>query len=139
MMRRSRTRRPLLKLSTQTLIVSEYEECKTFMDWVNLNPALAQFMIKNTNEGQYTPWFVKALIRIGMRPGLPDYHLPLKNDRFMGLWIEMKRKDEQDKKKKAEQDAWIARLNKIGHYATYAYGADEAIRITNQYLNNKIE
>ena len=50
----------------------------------------------------------------------------------------MKTKDQRDQPKRENQDEWIAKLRKIGHYATYAYGCQDAINITLRYLNNEI-
>jgi hypothetical protein len=73
-----------------------------------------------------------------MRKGLPDYQYPLKNATYASLWLEMKRIDQREKEKKPEQDAWLEKLRKAGHYATYAYGCEDAIRIYNDYINDRL-
>jgi hypothetical protein len=75
---------------------------------------------------------------IGLRSGLPDYFLPVPNDKYIGLWLEMKRRNQINVKKRDNQNEWIAKLNNIGHYASYAYGCDHAFEIAHKYLNNKI-
>lgn len=67
-----------------------------------------------------------------------DYQWPVPNKKYIGLWLEFKRVDERGKKTKPEQDEWIARLLKIGHYASYAYGCDDAIKIYTDYVNNRL-
>lgn len=120
------------------LIATEYQECKSYWEWAQYHPLLKEFLIKHCNENKSGSWFVKALKAIGMRPGLLDYQYPIPNVKYLGLWIEMKRSDEINKKKRENQGEWIEKLNKVGHYATYAYGCDHAIAITTNYLENRI-
>lgn len=131
-------RRPILDLKMQVLIPSEYQECKAFWQYAQMIPLLKKFLAKHANERIGHSWFTKALIAIGMRPGLLDYQWPVRNNKYIGLWIEMKRIDQRDKAKDADQDEWIANLLEIGHYATYAYGCDHAIQIYNDYINNRL-
>ncbi len=131
-------RRPILNLQMQTFIPSEYQECKAFWKYANLSPKLSDSLIKHANERIGYSWFTKALVAIGMSPGLMDYQWPVPNQKYLGLWIEMKKRDQRDAPKKKEQEAWIEKLNKIGHYAAYAYGCEDAIRIYTDYVNNKL-
>lgn len=121
-----------------SLHASEYQECKTYWQWAQYQPQLSEYLIKICNENQNKPWFTKALIAIGMRPGLPDYHYPIPNDNWAGLWIEMKTKKTKKHIKRANQDLWIEKLKRVNHYATYAYGSDDAISITKEYIENRI-
>jgi hypothetical protein len=116
----------------------EYEECKIFYQIACYSPRVRQYLIKNVNEGKRTRFMGYMLNLIGMRKGLPDYQLPLRNDKYIGLWIEMKKKSEKDKPKKFEQVDWLAKLRVAGHYASFAYGHEEAIQILNDYLNNQL-
>jgi hypothetical protein len=99
---------------------------------------LGEHLIKNVNEGKRTPQFGRNLKAIGMRPGLLDYQFIVPNDKFHSLWLEFKRVDGRNKAKDPLQEEWIAKLNKNGHYAIYAYGADDAIHIYQDYINNRI-
>jgi len=131
-------KRPILNQKTQTLVPSEYQECKAFWQYACLK-GFDDDLIKNANERMGdTHWFIKALYAIGFRKGLLDYHYIVANDKYHGLWLEFKRIDQRDEKKKPEQDGWIARLLKRGHYATYVYGCDHAIKIYTDYVNNRI-
>lgn len=131
-------KRPILDLKTQTLIPSEYQECKAFWQWAQNIPKAKKFLIKQANERNGDSWFTKALIAIGLRPGLPDYQYPIRNDKYIGLWIEVKRIDQRNVKKKPEQDEWLENLRQEGHYSSYAYGCAEAIKIYTDYVNNRI-
>lgn len=125
-------------LSPIWVIANEYQECKAFWQWAQNYEVTREFLIKNANENQSKNWFRRALIAIGMRPGLPDYHLPVANAKYIGLWIEVKTVDQKNKKKREEQDEWINKLNQIGHFATYVYGAQDAINVTTKYLKDQI-
>lgn len=131
-------RRPILNLQLQTLIPSEYQECKAFWGYAQRIPQLRKFLIKHANERIGHSWFTKALIAIGMRPGLLDYQWPVRNQKYIGLWLEFKRIDKREEKKDASQDEWIENLREIGHYASYAYGCEDAIKIYTDYVNNKL-
>lgn len=133
-----RSRRPILNLKTQTLVLTEYQECKAFWQYACLM-GFNDDLIKNANErlGD-TNWFIRALYAIGFRKGLLDYQYIVSNDKYHSLWIEFKRRDHTEKKNKREQDEWIERLLKRGHYAAYAHGCDEAIKIYTDYVNNRL-
>jgi hypothetical protein len=131
-------RRPILDLKAQTLIPSEYQECKAFWGYAQRIPQLGKYLIKHANERIGHSWFTKALIAIGMRPGLLDYQWPVRNDKYIGLWLEFKRVDQREKKKDADQEEWIENLREIGHYASYAYGCEHAIKIYTDYVNNRL-
>jgi hypothetical protein len=140
MLRKSRLgKRPILNLKTQTLIPSEYQECKTFWQYAT-RLGFAEDLIKHANERKERDggWFLKALFAIGFRKGLLDYQYIVANQKYHSLWIEMKRLDHDPKNNKAEQDEWIERLLKKGHYASYAYGCDHAIKIYQDYINNRL-
>lgn len=138
MLRKKSGRRPILDLKAQTLIPSEYQECKAFWGYAQRVPPLRDYLIKHANERIGYSWFTKALIGIGMRVGIMDYQFPVRNDKYIGLWLEFKRVDQRDKKKDSDQDEWIEKLIKIGHYAAYAYGCDHAIKIYTDYVNNRL-
>lgn len=131
-------KRPILKLETQTLIPTEYQECKAFWGYAQRVPLLRKYLIKHANERIGHSWFTRALINIGMRPGLTDYQWPIKNQKYFGLWLEVKRIDQRSVKKDEDQEMWIANLREIGHYAAYAYGCDDAIKIYTDYVNNRL-
>lgn len=137
-MERKRTKRPRLDSTTQQLIPSEYQECKSFWQYA-IAKGFDGDLIKNANERKGgESWFIQILYAIGFRKGLLDYHYIVANEKYHGLWIEMKRIDQRDKKKSQEQNEWIEKLLKRGHYASYAYGVDEAIKIYMDYVNNRL-
>jgi hypothetical protein len=90
------------------------------------------------NEGKRDQWYAKALINIGLTPGMLDYHYIPRNEKYLGLWIDMKRIDQRNKAKDSDQERCIESLYKNGHYGTYAYGCEDAIRILVAYRNNTL-
>lgn len=74
------------------------------------------------------------LKQIGVKAGIPDLCLPVPMGMYSGLYIEMKYdagrlEDSQKKMLKA--------LAAAGHYCTVCYGAEEAIRVLQEYINLK--
>ncbi len=138
MQRKKYSRRPILNLKTQTIIPSEFKECQAFWEYCQRVLRLGTTIIKHCNEGQRDEWYGKALRTVGLTPGVCDYQYLVSNGKYHTLWIEMKRANERERKKRPEQDAFIEMLLKNGHYASYAYGCDDAIRIYTEYVNNKL-
>lgn len=120
------------------LIPSEYQECKAFWDYCQKVLKLGYTLIHHANESQRPPKQANSLKSIGMTPGVCDYQYIISNKKYKGLWIEMKKQGYQNRKKRPEQDAFIDSLNSHGYYATYAYGCDDAIRIYNDYVNDRL-
>lgn len=120
------------------IVPSEYEECMYFFRWSQCQPIVKDCLIKICNEGVRTPRQAYQLRAIGLRPGVPDYLLPIANAQYHSLWIEMKRRDKRRTKKEPRQDAWLATLTNLGHYSTYAYGWEDAVRIVEHYLSNTL-
>ena len=59
----------------------------------------------------------------------------LPNKKYHGLFIEMK----YGKNKPTEnQKKWIDYLNGVGYLACVCYGADEAIKLINEYIEERI-
>jgi hypothetical protein len=120
------------------IIPNEYQECIAFYQWCQTKPVVQDLIIKICNEGIRTPKQAMGLRAIGMRPGIPDYLLPLANGTYHSLWIEMKRRDKVKTKKEPRQEYWLAKLHMLGHYSTYAYGWEDAARIVEQYISNTL-
>jgi hypothetical protein len=117
-------------------ISSEYDECLAFFKWAQFNPLLREYLIKIPNEGKRNAFTGYCLKVIGLRAGVPDYFFPVPNEKYHGLWIEMKAV--KGSTTRDNQKEWIEKLKKIGHYATYAYGWQDAAKIATDYLTNKI-
>jgi hypothetical protein len=120
-------------------IPTEYQECRWFYDWAQTHPLVKEYLIHHANEGKRTSVYGRLLKLIGLRPGIPDYQLPIPVGKHHGLWLEMKRRNAQKHKKKLEQENWAYRLKKINHIVDYAYGWEDAMNKTLKYLNNELD
>jgi hypothetical protein len=76
-----------------------------------------------------------ALKRAGVRKGIPDIVVPVPNDKYASLYIEMKVKPN---KASPEQMAVLRHLNAVGNYAVLCWSANDAIEIVKKYLANKL-
>jgi len=70
----------------------------------------------------------------GVKPGVPDWHLPVPMGKYAGLWIEFKYGDNKVTK---SQDSYIWALRAQGHRVEVCYTVDSAISVTESYLNQK--
>jgi hypothetical protein len=129
------------KLSIQKVTIevpTEYQECKIFWDYCQRVLKLGMLIYHIPNEGKRQGWYAKALNRIGLTPGILDYHYIQRNEKYLGLWLDMKRIDGLHKKKDEKQEECIEMLRQCGHYACYAYGAHDAIKILDDYRENRL-
>ena len=67
----------------------------------------------------------------GVRRGVPDMHLPVARGEFIGLWLEFKTETNYAD---AEQKKRMERLRAAGHRCEIVRSADDARRITEEYL-----
>lgn len=118
-----------------TIKYNEYGECLTFYQWTQWQPRLKDRVIKIANEGKRSIIGGKRLKRIGLTKGIPDYFIFIPTFKYHGLFIEMKIKDSGKIDK--NQEAWIEKLTSYGYCAKVAYGAADAIRIIESYLNER--
>jgi hypothetical protein len=69
--------------------------------------------------------------RLGVKAGVPDLCLPVPKKDYHGLFIEMKYGKGRLSK---EQSKWIEELSKQGYMCRVCNGAEEAVRVINEYL-----
>lgn len=103
------------------------------------------------NSGGFTGNYRQNMLRVlamkkqGVKPGVPDIHLPVARGGFTGFYGEMKRIILHPTKTKGvrqertrttpEQDAWAERLREQGHYVCTAWIAEEMQAELERYLN----
>ena len=85
------------------------------------------------NEATYKNRRLRAM---GVKPGVPDIHLPIARAAFHGLWLELKRPGE---KPRPEQVYWHAALTAAGHKVCVHYTAETAMAEIFAYLSLKPE
>lgn len=116
---------------------SEDTEQMSVMDWArwnqNVHPEL-ELLHHCPNGGSRNKAEAVKLKQMGVKAGIPDLCLPVPMGVYSSLYIEMKYdtgrlEDSQKKMLKA--------LAAAGHYCTVCYGAEEAIRVLEEYINLK--
>jgi hypothetical protein len=83
------------------------------------------------NEGKRSKSYGAKMKRAGLRKGFPDLFLPLARRGYHGFFIEMK----FDRGKASQsQIKWLKTLKGEGYATAVCYGADEAIKLINKYI-----
>lgn len=111
---------------------SEYDEQKTVIEYCDNILHLPIYHIPN--EGKRSTIAGAQLLAIGLRPGFPDLCLPVAKGKYHSLYIEMKAKNGKVSK---DQKYWLNILRAQGHATAVCFGADEAIKLINNYLKLK--
>ena len=111
--------------------MTEKDEQIALFDWAAYRTDL-QLMFHIVNEGRRSVQHTQALIRQGMKPGVPDIFLPVAKGRYHGLFIEMKRK--YGGRQTPEQKAWQAALLEQGYAACVCNGFEEARDTIDWYM-----
>lgn len=71
----------------------------------------------------------------GVKSGVPDLCLPVAKGGYHGLYIELKRI--KGGRISPAQTEWLASLNDEGYLALVAYGAEQAIKILDTYMEGR--
>lgn len=114
------------------LIPTEQEDQIAFIQWFRIK--YPKIMIAASANGGYRRLLeAKKLKEMGVSAGFPDLTIPYPKGIYHGLYIEMKKKDRG--KLSWPQIDWLNYLRKQGYKAEVAYGLDQAIKITEEYMN----
>ena len=112
----------------------EHAEQCAVIDWARAHedvyPAL-RLLYAVPNGGYRHPATGAALVREGVRSGIPDLCLPVARRGFHSMYIEMKRIGGRPS---SAQLYIIEQLREFGNMAVVCYGAGEAIRALEHYL-----
>lgn len=84
------------------------------------------------NERKCTPQQGKLLKLMGVKPGVPDLHLPVARGKYHGLYIEMKTPDGTPTE---DQKWWGEQLLAQGYAWEVCHGWESAVRVLEWYLN----
>lgn len=76
-----------------------------------------------------------TLARAGLKKGMPDIHIPVANEKYHSLFIEMKVKPN---KASPHQVEMMCDLIAQGNYACICWSASEAIEVVAKYIDNKL-
>jgi len=102
------------------------------IDFVKWCKAKGLRVAANMNEGRRSKRNGASLQAAGLSAGHPDVQIYAKRKGSGSLFIEMKRT--KGSVISDEQREWVAWLNANGYTAHFAYGAEDAKRLTEQYL-----
>lgn len=118
------------KKTAKAIIPSEHEEQVKVVTYLNKRGFL-NFAIPNGGHRH----FVEAvkLKRSGVQPGVPDLYVPMARKGYHGLFLELKRT--KGGVISEYQQYWIEQLTKQGYLAVIVKGAEEAIRVIEDYFN----
>jgi hypothetical protein len=126
----------------QRLIATEYDECRTFVDWTQRvrfrGKPLFERIVHVPNERDRhrgkgnAGVHVAKLKAIGVRQGFPDYIVLAHFVTCPGLYLEAKRS--RGSKIDPAQIAWRDQLIEWGYEAVICKGADELIKATDAYF-----
>ena len=131
---------PRRRRAAKPPVPTEAEEQIAFVTWAAMNqeryPALRWLFA--VTYGSYAP---NVAMRMGTNAGVPDLWLPWTSvgpngECRHGLVIELKRSDRSNHTT-PEQDEWIAYLRRQGWLVAVCYGADDAIKVTTNYLEER--
>ena len=117
------------------IVATERQENFALMNWVNHQYEIREVFLHIANEYKGNAIGGKIRQRIGVKPGVSDYFLPIPKGNYHGLWIELKRK--KNAICSVNQKVWIEKMQNLGYAAYFCYGADEAIKCIKTYMDIK--
>lgn len=115
-----------------TIIPKEYEECTTFVEWLDWQITLGTVILYThiPSETFTKSWAIKIKNkRMGVRKGFPDYFIIT---RKRAIAIEMKRI--KGGAVSLEQDAWLEALERVDIPAKVCKGMAEAAAFVLQHV-----
>lgn len=129
----------MAKLTKAVNVPTEDEEQATVIEWAELNavhfPDL-KLLYAIPNGGKRDVREAAKFKRTGVKPGVPDLHLPVPKGGYHGLYIEMKRK--KDGKLSPDQREWLRILTEQGHYCAVCKGWEQAVKTIINYLRERL-
>lgn len=125
-------------MTRDTISPPEDQEQIAVFAWIDLHigryPELA-LAFHVPNGGHRNPHVGAHMKRMGVRPGVPDIMLPLVTRQYNGLAIELKR--QVGGRVSPEQRQWMAALDRQKWLTAVCRGADDAIDMIEQYLEER--
>jgi len=122
-------------MTKRRLIPTESQEQQALFQWVALAQARypdLELLLHIPNEGERDEVAAAWYARMGLRPGVPDIHLPVPRGQYHGLWIELKRRT--GGRLTPKQRAWLEALSAQGYACYVCRGAEDAIQTIERYL-----
>lgn len=116
---------------------SEAREQMTFFSYVNMKAGQDErykMIFAVANGGSRNKIEAANLKRQGVLAGVPDIFVDVPSDKYHGLRIELKVGKNKPTDKQKEM---IERYNRLGYKAVVCYGADEAIKMLEDYFKGE--
>lgn len=117
--------------------VNHYEDTESIALWdrAMLNPTLREHLYHIPNGGRRGKREAARMKRMGVRPGVSDYHLPVARGIYHSLWIELKPdvKGYYPEVKQSQID-WREKMRKAGNAAFIVKGWEAAAEIMLLYV-----
>lgn len=124
----------------ETDIATHHEDNESIALWerAQLNPVLREYLYHIPNGGNRNKREAARMKRMGVRPGVSDYHLPVPRGIYHSLWIELKPKVRgyYPKPSKAQIE-WRTNMLMVGNAAYIVKGWEQAIDIMLCYVRLK--
>ena len=118
--------------------MNHFEDAESMALWsrAQLNPILREYLYHIPNGGKRNAREAARMKRMGTRPGVHDYHLPIARGCYHSLWIELK----PDVKGYSpsishNQIGWREKMRNNGNAAFIVKGWPKAISIMLLYLD----
>lgn len=110
----------------------DYEQIE-LIKWCAAHPDPRPSMIYAIPNGEKrSPKTGAKLKRLGVKPGIPDLHLPISCQGYHGLYIEMKRS--KDGRLSEDQKIQILILKQEGYRVEVCWSKEEAVAVICDYL-----
>lgn len=127
----SRARRQQYMLRTEA---SEQEAVITICKYMENRYPELRLLHHCPNGGKRDRVSAAVLKRQGVKPGVPDLHLPVPKGKYASLYIEMKYGEGRLSK---EQKSFLAQAAECGNFVVTCYGQEIALKVIQDYLNLK--
>lgn len=117
------------------IIPTEHQEQVTLFEWAAWQEGFwpeLRLLHAIPNGGKRDIRTAAMLKAEGVKPGVPDVHLPVARGGKHGLYIEMKRRKGGSVSK--TQEAWMRALADQGHVCAVCHGWEQARETILQYL-----
>lgn len=112
----------------------EDNEQATLFEWAAYYPQL-KWMFAIPNGGNRNAREAARLVKQGVKPGVNDILLPVPQEDYHGLFIEMKRTVKQGPSRVTpDQKEFQQAMTANGYKTVVCYGADEAIHAIRVYM-----
>jgi hypothetical protein len=109
-----------------------------FFEWLHyFYPKVWDVSFHVPNQRKCGWVYGKILKSMGVKSGISDVFIMCPNKFYHALVIEMKSTHEINRKRKEAQENFGKNLLANGYYFSYAFGLDEAMHITTEYLKNR--